>query len=135
MHLIEGNHQPTDQQLGFFGWLHFSDLPAVAWSSFESSHTVNFVIALGSLVAALGSLQPQLLKAWFIGLSDATRPIVWLIGELLVAIIFFGFVTPIGRFRKLLGNNALGEQRKPNGESYRVKRLEIVDVDRYRRMY
>lgn len=80
-----------------------------------------------ALIAALCFLVPALLfpsslfwihKAWM----AFGHMMGWINTRILLGIVFFGVVTPLGIFRSWLGKDPMGRRLQPDAESYRVPR-------------
>lgn len=106
-HLMKPNWNPPESQLRVFGWLAFLCLLILGWRLSTISYVMPTMIGAGTLVALLGTLMPRALRPLFVGLTVLTMPIGWVIGELLLLVIYFLQITPISLFFKLLGRDEL----------------------------
>ena len=59
------------------------------------------VIAIVPIV--LGATQPQLIDRLYRGLALITAPIGWVIGHLILGLIWWGLITPLGCLRRWTG--------------------------------
>ncbi len=92
----------------FFPWL--SERPSPRWP---------FVLLL--VLGGLGLAAPLALKPvyhWWMRfgllMSKITTPII-------MGLVFYGVITPMGLVRRLLGKDSLARRLKPQDQSYRIK--------------
>jgi hypothetical protein len=93
------------------------------------------LIALGFLLGALGVLQPAWLKPVFVAATILTFPIGWVLSHVILAIMYYGLITPVGLFFRLIGRDALALRRPEAAASYWAPKPAATDVRRYFRQY
>lgn len=139
MGLIEINRNPSPGQLRLFAGVGVpglclaagallwwkARLPAAAWA----------VWAAGAVVALAGLARPALVRPVFIGLSYAAAPAGWVMGVVLLALVFYGIMTPIGLVMRLMARDPLARKFDRSAGSYWVARRPTDDVERYFRQY
>ena len=69
-----------------------------------------------AVVAVAVFLPPPLIRPVFVGLILATFPIGWVVSHVLLGVIFYGLVTPIGLILRLTGHDPL-QLKPPAGDS------------------
>lgn len=79
----------------------------------------------------LGLLRPQAIRWVYVGWMTAAFPIGWTIGQLLLAAIFFGILTPLALIFRLAGRDALLRRECRQRESYWVAKPSPTDVRSY----
>jgi hypothetical protein len=139
MALVELIKDPTRRQLRQFGALFLPGfLGLVAVLVRRSSGT--FVVAgplLGaagvSIVAALVS--PAWLRAPFVGLQYLAFPIGWVLSHAILAIVYFGVVTPIGCLVRVFRRDPLRRRLDPGAASHWTARKAPASIERYFRPY
>src|SRR6185503_9720742 len=94
-----------------------------------------YVLALGAMLMLLGLSFPRALvipnQLWM-GLAEA---ISFVMTRVILAIVFFALVTPIGLFRRLIGGDPLN-RRADKSESYWKPYLSRqADARHYEKMY
>lgn len=97
--------QPTTRQLRQFLVLAGVVIGIVGLYLIHSGPVIYVLVVLcaGLVCLTVGICRPTLGKWLFIGLSLVTWPIGWALSQLVLALIFFGIITPIGllfRIRK-----------------------------------
>jgi hypothetical protein len=126
MSLVEINWQPESRTLRQFGAIGAAALPVLAW--WTTTHTsligylrrgeplvwdagnttaLGIAITLSCALVLLAWLQPRWLKWPFVGLSLLTAPIGFVLGELLLAVMFYVVFLAVGLTFRLLGRNPL----------------------------
>lgn len=104
------------------------------WIFYSSQSFVGIIfISIGALLLLLGLLLPNLLsgayKIWM-GLAFALG---WVMSRVLLIILFYGVITPIGFIAKIFGKQFLDLKFKDGKDSYWVKKPE-EKID-YSKMY
>ncbi len=134
MALLEIDWNPPPKKLRLFGgiWLPLfligigvvliatGSRPAIAWLLFGGA----------AVICVPAWIQPRLVRPIYVGWMAATFPIGWTISHLMLALIFFGVVTPIGLLLRLFGHDPL--HLRPRGETSLWQRRPAADkIERY----
>lgn len=90
--------------------------------------------AIALLVGLPGLLRPDWIRPIFAAAMALTRPIGHVVGFAVLAIVFYGLITPLGLGFRWIGRDALA-LRKRSTVSYWVPRPPPTDVRRYLRQY
>ncbi len=93
---------------------------------------VGGVAALGGLLAAFA---PQALRPFYVALTLIALPIGFVISYLVVGLLFYGVVVPVGLVRRAFGRDPLTRKLVPGQVTYWIRRERIGDVSRYYRQY
>ncbi|PJE64602.1 MAG: hypothetical protein COU90_02060 [Candidatus Ryanbacteria bacterium CG10_big_fil_rev_8_21_14_0_10_43_42] len=90
---------------------------------------VSFILIVGGIIApwALRPLQ----KLWMAGAII----LGWIITRIILAILFYGIVTPIGVGARFLGKRFLTGIKREEQTSYWVMRTEDVTKEKYERQF
>ena len=137
MAIFEINWRPKRRQLRQFGLAAGVLLPLGAWWMTTQTSLAGWIwrgtplvwdggnitlvaaaAAVGALAALTALLKPVLLRYPFIILSVLTAPIGLVLGEVLVATIYFGIFAPIGVLFRVTGRNPLQWRFQPVAKSY-----------------
>ncbi len=94
------------------------------WSEVEIGWVLAGVVSVGGLVL------PALIRPIFVGLILLTFPIGWVVSHLLLGLIFYGVVTPIGLILRISGHDPL-QLKKPSGNSVWKTSIGKTDATRY----
>lgn len=85
----------------------------------------------GPIAGLLGLVVPIAIKPLFIALSVLAFPIGLVIGTLALAMVYYGLVTPIGLFFRIIGRDSLNRKFDPNASSYWIRRHPRPGAGRY----
>ncbi len=113
MALLRINHRPAPRQLLVFAlaWLAFTG--ALGWMQWTKGHGtlagICWTLAVGVPVA--GAFWREGLRLFYVGLCYATFPIGFVVSTLVLALIYYAVLTPIGLLLRFCGHDAL--QRRP----------------------
>jgi multisubunit Na+/H+ antiporter MnhG subunit len=90
---------------------------------------VCWVLAAASLAGSL--TVPEALRPLYVGLTAISLPIGFVVSHLLMAIVFYGLLTPIALFFRMIGRDALQRRLEPSAKSYWQQRRIVDDRGRY----
>lgn len=93
------------------------------------------VLTMGTVAGLLGFLRPRWLRWPYVALSALTFPIAWTISHLLLAIIYFGVITPLGMTLRCCGHRPLEWRRRTDQETYWEPRPLDPEPKSYLRQY
>ncbi len=85
--------------------------------------------AFALLYYAVRPLRRPLYALWM----TLTTPIGWAVSHLVLAVVYFGIITPIGSLMRLFGRDALERRLEPEAQSYWVAHDPGGDTGRYLR--
>jgi len=133
MGVIEIDRNPSPRTLRFFGLLFavFCGLVGalLRWR-FDLGTAATVVWIAGAGVAALYYLVPPLRRPLYLGWIHAAFPIGWLLSHLLLALVYYGVLTPIGLVMRLFRRDPLHRRFDPEAESYWVEYRASADPTR-----
>lgn len=147
MKLIEIDYRPdrrTLRQFGFIALVVFGLLGAlVLWrrSLFGIPLGGATPVMAGALwaIAGLSGLfslaAPGLNRFLYVGLATITWPIGFVLSYLLMGIIFYLVITPVGLVFRLIGRDPLHRRFDRQARTYWVEHHEPEGVERYFRQY
>ena len=128
--LVELNLNPDAKQLRQFGFIAlgaFAVIGAVVlWrgglfglSFGEATQSVAYVLwGLGIMSALFSLLWPLANRALFVALVVLTFPIGLVVSHVVLALLFFGILTPVALLFRLIGRDALERKLDRERESY-----------------
>jgi hypothetical protein len=73
-------------------------------------------------------------RVW-IGMMMGLSPIGWVMSHLILAIIYYLVLTPVGLVLRALGRDPLHRRFEPEAKTYWIDRGEEPAVERYFRQY
>jgi hypothetical protein len=69
-------------------------------------------------IALLGLLWPRIVRPVFVGWMVLVFPIGWSVSHVLLAVVYYGVVTPLGIGMRLSGRDVLHRRRPGGADSY-----------------
>ncbi len=129
------NHllKPTPRVLRQFAgaWLAFF----LIWSAIAlwKRHNVplSCAFAVVALFGIVGLIKPNAIRLPFIVASLVAFPIGWLMSQILLAVMFYGVITPVGFFWRIRGRDTLQLRSQPKQPTFWMKRGSQPTPDRY----
>jgi hypothetical protein len=114
MSLIRINRNPSGRDLLVFGAAWLALLAGAGASCWRKGHpeAATLLWVLAAAVPLAGALERSLIRHVFVGLSVLTYPVGLAVSQVALALVYFGFVTPLGLTMRLFGHDPL--QRKPD---------------------
>lgn len=120
---------------GLFVAAAFGVFGGVALWRFEALGAARVLWSIGAVFAlvyyGVRPLRRPLYALWM----RITRPLGWAISHLVLAIIFYGIITPIASVMRLFGWDALRQRFDRDAESYWAAHDPGGDIPRYFRQY
>jgi hypothetical protein len=138
MAMIDINWNPDKRELRQFAGMWLVFFGAIGGYLFSKSGMAGWgpvVGAVAALVGLPGLLLPQIMKPIYVVWMTAAFPIGWTISHLLLGVIFYSIVTPIGLTLRLFGYDPMHRKFEPEAATYWSERPEDTDTSRYFRMY
>jgi len=135
MALVELNWHPSRKELRCFATAFLIAAAAVSlglyafkgidvrWAAIISA--IGIIVFLGSFVSL------KVTRIVYLGLALATLPIGLAVSVLLLAIFYFGLISPLALVFRLMGRDVLGRKFNPEVPSYWTSHRAPQDPDRY----
>ena len=122
MSLVTLNLKPSDKQLRTFGLIGLLMYCVIGGLFFvlgkiQSLGLFIFFIA-GIVLFMLCRISPKLIKPVYLVLILATFPIGWMFGHIVMAIFYYGVITVIALFFRLLKRDLLHRKLDPDVNTY-----------------
>lgn len=138
MALIEKNREPTLRELMIFGLLlvpFFGLVGAfVRWRA--GSWTAPTVLwAAGLLLGGMYLCTPSVRRPIYVAWMALLYPVGWVISHMLLALVYYGWVTPVGLLMRLFGYDPMRRRLGRELTSNWIKRKPVDNVNRYFRQY
>ena len=139
MSVVQINRNPSRRQLNQFGfiWLGFLALfGAIAYFKFSSPEAARWLWVAAVAVPILGWLVPAFMRLVFLGMSYLAWPIGFVVSHVVLAVVYYLVLTPIGLLTRLFGYDPMKKGFDPEATSYWVERPSgAVDARRYFRQF
>ncbi|RMF22645.1 MAG: hypothetical protein D6760_07010 [Deltaproteobacteria bacterium] len=133
MAMIDINWHPSRRELRQFAalWLGVFGLIG-AWKLYGSSGAAGWPWAIVAGALGLpGLLWPPLVRPVYVAWMALAFPIGWTVSHLLLALIYYGVVTPIGLILRASGTDPMMRRFDPEAETYWVEHRTGDDKSRY----
>ena len=139
MSVIQINRNPTRRELNRFGfiWLGFLALfGVIAYLKFGSPLAARWLWIAAVVVPIAGWMVPAFMRLVFLGMSYLACPIGFVVSHVLLAVVYYLVLTPIGLLTRLFGHDSMKKGFDPDAESYWIERsAEAADPKRYFRQF
>ena len=136
--MITINRDPSRQQLNWFGFAWFVVFGGLGiWSIVANGSTSGniLIVVMAVVIPLVGSLFPKVMRWIFVGASYAAFPIGFAISFVMIALVYFLVLTPIGILKRMLGRKGLTTNLDRTMESYWIAVDDDPDLERHFRQY
>lgn len=138
MAMLEINWRPGTRELRQFGALFV--LAAAGLAAYGLLGGAHPALGWGALGAAAGAalawlFYPRALHPAYVILMAAALPVGVVVSTVLLAVIYFGILTPIGILTRIFGHDPMGKRFDKSATSYWIERKPADDIKRYFRQY
>ena len=107
LHIPHQILRPQAKQLKQFALAQPLAVGLICWWTSVAWLPALVALSVGILVAIIGWYRPVVLTPLFVIMSLVALPIGWIVGELVLLVVYFGMVTPIALMFRMLGRDAL----------------------------
>ena len=139
MSVVQINTNPTRRELNQFGfiWLGFlAFFGLVAIFKFDSPLVARWLWVAAVVVPIVGWLVPVFMRLVFLGMSYLAWPIGFVVSHVVLAIVYYLVLTPIGLLTRIFGYDSMKREFDPEAKSYWIERsAEGVDPKRNFRQF
>ena len=138
MAIVDINWNPNRKELRWFGGLLIVFCGVIAWVVSRGRDDLTLPIAIaatGLVVGVTGLLRPELIRYVYVAWMVAVSPIAFVVSNLIVAVVFYLVVTPIGLAMKFARRDVLKLELRRDADSHWVKKKMPKDARRYFRQY
>ena len=132
--MIKINRNPNPKELHVFGLLlvGFSlGVGLLLHFRFQAGQTAIAAVAAGWSLACLYFLFPPLRKPIYLGWMYATFPIGWTVSNIVLAVVFYAVLSPIGLVMRLLGRDSMNRRFDRQASTYWSQRHPPESIKRY----
>ncbi len=130
MSIVQINRNPTPKQLNQFGfiWLGFlSFFGVMAWVKLDEPSLAKGLWVAAIVVPVIGWLAPAFMRLVFVGMSYAAWPIGFVVSHVILAMVYYLVMTPIGLVMRLFGYDPMTRRRDSTGASFWIARTGRSD--------
>ena len=102
------------------------------WKEKQSYKTF---IAVGTLLCLSGFILPIILKPFFIAWMTFAIILGWFMTRLILALVFYGIMTPIGVFSRILGKEFLKLNLDNNNTYWSYRKIHVLKKTYYEKQF
>ena len=127
-------HNPSRRQLAVFGllWLaSFCILGGMSWWKTGSLLEAGTFWAVGAAIPAAGLAWPEALRIVYVAATYATFPIGLVVSFVILAVIYYFVLSPIGLVMHLFRNDPLQRRFDRSAKTYWSPREQEENIERY----
>ena len=138
MAIVDINWNPNRKELRWFGGLLIVFCGVIAWVVSRGRDDLTLPIAIaatGAIVGLTGLLRPEIIRYVYVAWMVAVSPIAFVVSNLIVAVVFYLVVTPIGLAMKFARRDVLKLELRRDADSHWVEKKMPKDARRYFRQY
>ena len=134
MTLIDPQRQPSRLEMRIFGMLFavfFGLLGALVLSKHGALRGAMSLWVIGAVVAIAYYVVPGLRWPIYVGWTRATYPIGWTVSHAVMALLYFGVLTPFGLLMRSFGQDPMQRKLRTGARSYWAKLEPPARASRY----
>jgi hypothetical protein len=134
MAIVKLNRDPSPRDLRWFGILFavFIGLfGLVAWRRWGSLDAARVIWAVAVVVPAVYYAVPGLRRSIYVGWMYLVYPVGLVVSYAVLALVYFGVITPVGSLLRVFGRDPLQRAPDPARASYWVEHSTGDDAARY----
>tara|TARA_R110002072_G_scaffold303094_1_gene493255 strand:+ start:66823 stop:67296 length:474 start_codon:yes stop_codon:yes gene_type:complete len=138
MAIVDINWNPSRKELKVFSLLLPVFFSIVAWLAHDKGATAEtawMIAGGGTVVGGVGVFAPSFIRIVYVVWMAAVFPIGFVVSNVVLAVVFYGVVWPIGILMKLTGRDALQLRFDREAKTYWNVRQPVRDPRRYFRQY
>jgi hypothetical protein len=139
MAMLEVNWNPSRKELKQFAGIWFplacAVLCGVLYRWNVRVGVISAFASIAAVVAVVGYFIPAVSRAVYVGWMVAAFPLGWTISHLVMGLVYYVLITPMGLIMRWCGRDSMGRTFDPGRDSYWVPRTPPKDKQQYFRQY
>ncbi|MCP4897230.1 MAG: hypothetical protein GY906_09700, partial [bacterium] len=102
---------------------------------YEAPRTSVVLWLLAIVVPVIGWIFPRFMRAVFVGMSYAAWPIGFVVSHVVLALVYYLVLTPIGLSLRVFGYDPMQRRVDTEAKTYWIERDATIDAKRYFRQF
>jgi hypothetical protein len=137
MALLDINWNPNRRELRQFSLLWVAFFGLIGVYSLWAKGSPNTAIVLWTVAAAgvIGAIRPGFLRPAYVVWMALALPIGWTISHLMLLVVYYLVLTPIGLLMRLVGYDPMQRKLDRTAKSYWIEHDSSADAARYFKQY
>ncbi len=135
MALVEMNWHPDHRQCRQFGWGALVMLPLISlvfyWTGRLSPGWAIVPGGTGVVIFSLSRISGSLVRPVYVGLTLLGLPIGWVMSYVILAVFYFGILTPLALVFKIIGRDAMCRRLDKTAKTYWVPHRPPTSMRQY----
>jgi len=135
MALVEMNWHPDHRQCRQFGWGALVMLPLISlvlyWTGRLPQGWAFVPAGVGVVIFALSRISDSLVRPIYVGLTLLGLPIGWVMSYVILAVFYFGILTPLALVFKIIGRDAMCRRLDKTAKTYWVPHRPAASMRQY----
>jgi hypothetical protein len=130
--------KPTARMLRQFAaaWLIFFLAVGMYRYVARGQHQVGIAVGLMAVVVGVtGLIRPAAVRWLFVAATVLAFPIGWVVSQVMLAIMFYGIITPLALLFRIQGRDLLARKRAPNSPTFWTPKQTPEEMGTYFRQY
>ena len=122
--MLQVDWKPDTAKLRQFGWICLAGFGLAGWVVLRKfDHRIGATIcwSLAVVLPILGLLSTRLLRPVYVVMLALALPIGLVVSHIVLGILYYGVLTPLGLFFRLTGRDALRRRIEPDARSYWIE--------------
>ena len=102
----------------------------------RGQHEVGIAVGVVAIVIGLlGRIRPAAMRWLFVGATVLAFPIGWVVSQIMLAVMYYGIITPLAVWFRILGRDLLSRKPMPNRATFWTPKHTPEDMGAYFRQY
>jgi hypothetical protein len=130
MSVVQINRNPGPRDLRQFGWIWMAFVAffgVIAWFKFHNPSLARGLWVAAIVVPLVGWAAPSFMRLVFLGMSYLAWPIGFVVSHVVLAVVYYLVLTPIGLLMRLVGYDSMKKKFDHEAASYWVPRAVVGD--------
>ena len=102
----------------------------------RGQHQVGIAVGVMALmVGGIGLIRPAVVRWLFVGATVLAFPIGWVVSQIMLALMYYGIITPLAVWFRIRGRDLLCRKPAPNRPSFWTPKSTPENMGAYFRQY